>query len=71
MSILFLMLSFARQALKSDDYHQLFSAIETIPGLMREVLASEDQIATVAKDLAQYHHCFFLGRGLQVPIAAE
>lgn len=50
---------------------RLLQALEQIPAKMAEVLAQSDAVKTMAEALVQYKNCFFLGRGINFPIALE
>lgn len=50
---------------------RLLQAMRELPGKMREVLAQNDHIKDVANSLVQYEDAFFLGRGINHPVALE
>ncbi len=45
--------------------------LRELPGLVRQALALEPQIAAWAQHFADRHHALFLGRGVHYPIALE
>lgn len=53
------------------NYRNILDRIENLPILAQEVLDMSKQIKAVAKDLAQFQHILFLGRGAGVAIALE
>ena len=50
---------------------RLAREIARIPQLVAEVIAAGDHIASVAADLADKEHAFFIGRGPMFPVALE
>ncbi len=51
--------------------HRLLEALEAVPNKIKEVLAQTDQIKAAAERFVQYKNCFFIGRGINFPIALE
>ena len=47
------------------------AVLRSIPAKLEAVLALDDQIARLAEQFVEKHHCLFLGRGEQYPIAME
>lgn len=46
--------------------------LEQIPGNIQQTIeTTEDQIRQLAKEIAKHNHVFFLGRGMQYPVARE
>jgi glutamine---fructose-6-phosphate transaminase (isomerizing) len=52
-------------------YRDIFQGLEDLPALAQEVFKLEAQIAQIWKELSNYRHLFFLGRGANVAIAQE
>jgi len=50
---------------------RLLKAFRQIPDQMRTILSDITKIQDIAEKLAEYEHCFFLGRYYQSPIALE
>ena len=57
--------------LSSEQGLVIAREIERIPELVEQVLATNDQIAKVAKQYAEYNNCFYIGRGYMFPVALE
>lgn len=50
---------------------RLLTAMQEIPEKMRQILAQSDDIKKIAQKYAQTQNCFFLGRGINFPVALE
>lgn len=50
---------------------RLITALQEIPAKMKLVLAQNEQIKAVALEYKDYQDCFFLGRGINYPVALE
>lgn len=50
---------------------RILKAFRKIPENIRAIVSNTAKIKTLADTLAQYEHCFFLGRYYQAPIALE
>lgn len=50
---------------------RILTALQELPEKIQSVLDTKDTIAAVAKAYAQYEHFFFLGRGVNYPVALE
>ncbi|MFN8578975.1 MAG: glutamine--fructose-6-phosphate transaminase (isomerizing) [Candidatus Sericytochromatia bacterium] len=50
-----------------DSIHSL----KTLPSIIERVFDIKDEIKNIAKNLANYNHCLFLGRNYNFPIALE
>lgn len=50
---------------------RLLKALEQVPHKMNEILTQSDAIKIMAEELVKYKNCFFLGRGINFPIALE
>lgn len=57
--------------LSYGDGVEIVKALKALPAQVEQVLAQNEQIATVAKKYAHYEDCLFLGRQLMFPIALE
>ncbi len=53
------------------DIQEVMQAMQSLPGLLNQVLQYEDRIEQLAKCFADKHHALFLGRGALFPIALE
>ena len=53
------------------DGRRLIAGLSAIPGQIEEVLASEPELAVVAKELAEADSLFFVGRVRGFPVARE
>ena len=71
LSLLALQMASARQALAPADIAAWAAAIRRLPTWADEALALEVPVRALAEWLAQRHHCFFIGRGLDWAIALE
>jgi len=69
--ILCLKIAFNRDELKKDVYIKKINNLINLPKAIEKVLAQEDQIQIVAKDIYQANGSMFLGRGTSYPIALE
>lgn len=45
--------------------------LKTVPSIIEKVFLLKDEIKNIAKKLANYNHCLFLGRNYNFPIALE
>jgi glucosamine--fructose-6-phosphate aminotransferase (isomerizing) len=50
---------------------RILKSFRQIPDQIRTMLSNITTIQKIAEELAQYEHCFFLGRYYQSPIALE
>ena len=67
-----LALELARQhGLDPTRYQALVHQLETLPGAVRDALALDPRIRTLAERFGDKQHALFLGRGTQFPIAME
>jgi len=57
--------------LSPADGARVIAGLHALPGQITEILAREERIAELAKDLAGYHGMFFVGRVRGWPIARE
>lgn len=57
--------------LSPADGRRIASGLRRLPGQIAEILAMEEEIASLAKDLAQYPGMFFVGRVRGWPVARE
>ncbi len=60
-----------RGVLEKPRARELLEGLLKIPALMREILTDSDHINELARELASYSNCLFLGRRLLFPIALE
>jgi glucosamine--fructose-6-phosphate aminotransferase (isomerizing) len=71
LKLLSLYLSSLKETLSSEMLTQEVRALAQLPRLLEDTLKLRDQIRKVAKTLIHTHHCLYLGRGYQHPIALE
>lgn len=45
--------------------------MKTVPSLMEQIIAQEDAIANVAKEMSRFNNMFFLGRKYEYVVADE
>ena len=57
--------------LSCEDGRAVVQALESLPELVRAVLARNDQIAAIAEKFAGANDAFYIGRGYQYPAALE
>ncbi|MCC5987024.1 MAG: glutamine--fructose-6-phosphate transaminase (isomerizing) [Pararhodobacter sp.] len=72
--VLFLMALKAGQdrgRLSTEQLAEHLQMLQTLPGLMRAALDREEEIATLAHELAGVEHALFMGRGPMYPLALE
>jgi glucosamine--fructose-6-phosphate aminotransferase (isomerizing) len=60
-----------RGTLSPVEVSRLLSALQSVPEFVAEVLAREDAVASIARELAATRDYFFLGRGVGFPTALE
>ena len=53
------------------DTGPIMQALQSLPGLLNQVVQYEDKIEQLAERFADKHHALFLGRGALFPIAME
>ncbi len=54
-----------------DDLYHNISALRRLPGLVRQVLENDEQIKDAAEDVKNNESVFFIGRGINFPLALE
>jgi glucosamine--fructose-6-phosphate aminotransferase (isomerizing) len=57
--------------LSPADGRRIAEGLRALPGQIEEILAQEDDIAAIARDLARYSGMFFIGRVRGFPVARE
>jgi glutamine---fructose-6-phosphate transaminase (isomerizing) len=57
--------------LSPADGRRIADGLRALPGQIEEILAQEDHIAALARDLARYKGMFFIGRVRGYPVARE
>jgi len=60
-----------RNGLEERQEKALVAQLSELPDLIRQVLALDSAIESLAKHFADKHHALFLGRGVQNPVAME
>lgn len=72
MNLLALKLARARDVMSTQELGKRLHELRTIPRLIEETLKRiEPQIQEISTHLLRYHHCLYLGRGINFPIALE
>ncbi|MFN5426189.1 MAG: glutamine--fructose-6-phosphate transaminase (isomerizing) [Bacteroidota bacterium] len=61
----------ARGTLADKEYASLLLELEQVPGKIKEILSSQEQIKTLAEKYKDARDFLFLGRGYNFPIALE
>jgi glucosamine--fructose-6-phosphate aminotransferase (isomerizing) len=57
--------------LSPAEGQRLIAALQQLPGQIREIFRTEEQIRAVARKYAQWSHGFFIGRANGYPVALE
>lgn len=71
-TLLMVALKFARSRRMSVEQGRRFvQEIDSLPALVKQVLAKEKEIAKVAERYVEYEKMFFIGRGYLYPVAME
>lgn len=60
-----------KRGLRYTVYKDIMHELEQLPMLLETILSQSDYIRSVAQQLTEYQHCFYLGRHYQLPIAHE
>jgi glucosamine--fructose-6-phosphate aminotransferase (isomerizing) len=60
-----------RRGIDRDAESSLVAKLESIPGLLRQILESDERIRHLAERFADKHHTLYLGRGALYPVAME
>jgi glutamine---fructose-6-phosphate transaminase (isomerizing) len=61
----------ARETVAADHARTLLGDLTTLPARVEELLSREKQVAALASQFQGYRDFFFLGRGIQYPVALE
>lgn len=69
--MLALLLADLRGVQHPQDRRRLLGDLRLIPSLVGQCLDREAQVETIAHLLANYNHCLYLGRGINMPTAYE
>jgi glucosamine--fructose-6-phosphate aminotransferase (isomerizing) len=70
--LMLLVLALAKsQGMSSEDEAGYVSALNSVPGLLKETLSRDSAIKVVAEQFVDKHHALFLGRGMHHPVALE
>ncbi len=69
--MLALNLGFRKGKLSSSEVREYINYIRYIPSAVREALEKEEEIKEIAKKIKDKHTVFFIGRGINFPIALE
>jgi glutamine---fructose-6-phosphate transaminase (isomerizing) len=64
-------LFFASATMENRAHNEIISEFRQLPDKVQQVLLREEQIAAVATDLARFDHVFYIGKGVNYPIAME
>jgi glucosamine--fructose-6-phosphate aminotransferase (isomerizing) len=60
-----------KETASSDFIKESIQSLKTLPNIIEKVLYIKEDIKNIAKKLANYNHCLFLGRNYNFPIALE
>jgi len=69
MALYWMALPLARIDLRRKN--SLITELRKLPGMVQHVLDDEEKIAQHAVQIAKYDHVFFIGRGINYPVALE
>ena len=69
MALYWMALPLARIDLRRKD--SLITELRQLPGRVQRILDDEEKIAQHAAQIAKYDHVFFIGRGINYPVALE
>ena len=70
--LMLLVLALAKsQGMSPEDEAGYVSALNSVPGLLKETLSRDSAIKVVAEQFVDKHHALFLGRGMHHPVALE
>jgi glucosamine--fructose-6-phosphate aminotransferase (isomerizing) len=71
MSMLALLAAHKRGTITQSRYHQLINELDSIPGKVKEVLKTNDQIKYICDFFKDARNFLYLGRGYNFPVALE
>jgi glucosamine--fructose-6-phosphate aminotransferase (isomerizing) len=71
LALLAIYLGKSRDSISADEQSRLLAELARLPNLVGEVLAGEKAYKKLARDLHQFDHFLYLGRGILQPIALE
>ncbi len=72
LAMLTLHVAYLRQSIRESDYQLLFNGIKSLPVYMERVLnMNERVIAEVVEKYQHTHSMYYLGRGINYPVASE
>ena len=60
-----------RRGIDRDAESSLVAKLESVPGLLAQILESDERIRRLAEKFADKHHTLYLGRGALYPVAME
>jgi glucosamine--fructose-6-phosphate aminotransferase (isomerizing) len=60
-----------KKTLKPEEISQVISELRHLPAEINQMLTMDKTIEQIAEEFNEKHHCLFLGRGEQYPIAME
>ena len=64
-------LAFAKKQISAEQVATYVSELEHAPALMAKILANDEEIEAIARDIAAARDILFVGRGIFFPIAME
>ncbi len=71
-ALLMLVITLAsRRGMTTERQKELSLLLESLPGLVNQVLELDDKIKELAEDFNDKHHTLYLGRGTMLPVAME
>ena len=71
MYLLALYMGYTKGILPTEEYHRVLSALQQIPEKLKDVLAQEEKIVAMAKELYKREQVFFIGRGPDAGVSYE
>ncbi|MBK9270963.1 MAG: glutamine--fructose-6-phosphate transaminase (isomerizing) [Saprospiraceae bacterium] len=71
LSLMAIVLGFKKGVLSNSYYHQLIAELGQIPDKVKQTLASDDLIKSLASRFAETNNALYLGRGYNFPVALE
>ncbi|MBR0598190.1 glutamine--fructose-6-phosphate transaminase (isomerizing) [Sinanaerobacter chloroacetimidivorans] len=66
-----LYMGYTKGVVEDATYHKYIEELKAVPDKLREVLAQEEQIRNIAKELYKREQVFFIGRGLDSGVSYE
>jgi glucosamine--fructose-6-phosphate aminotransferase (isomerizing) len=71
LTLMALQLAHKKGTISQSRFHELLSELEAIPEKVRQILAKNDHIESIAKTYKDASNALYLGRGSSFPVALE